>query len=55
VKYAEQKYIQNPPLKIRLGKIREGGNYATKYGSYLIQQTTDQWKNFIDSTMELNA
>jgi len=32
VKYAEQKWIQNHPLKIRVRKIRGGGNYASKYG-----------------------
>ena len=28
------KEIQNPPLKIRVCKIRGGANYASKYGNY---------------------
>jgi hypothetical protein len=34
VNYAEQKYIQNHPLKIRVRNIRGGANYASKYGIY---------------------
>ena len=29
-----EKLIQNHPLKIRVRKIGEGGNYASKYGNY---------------------
>jgi hypothetical protein len=34
VKYTEQKYIQNHPLKIMVHKIRGGSNYVSKYGNY---------------------
>ena len=32
------KINQNHPLKIRVRKIRGGGNYASKYGSLVSQE-----------------
>jgi len=32
------KINQNHPLKIRVGKIRGGANYASKYGNYIRDQ-----------------
>ena len=44
-----EKLIQNHPLKIRVRKIRGGGNYASKYGNYwqlttVIKPRSTVWK-----------
>jgi len=46
VKYTEQKYIQNHPLKIRVRKIRGGGNYSSKYGT-LAKAAIINWINWL--------